>query len=144
MKLDRLLLGVSGRLGVLVACCFIVCSLLVLRLWYEQLRQGDDHREAISEQSLRRIRTAPSRGHILDRNGVALTQNVPSYDVYFHPHEMRRPHFTRMRRTIAHVARQLDRIARLASTDHDYQRKDIADMLRAKDTHIIMAGDLPR
>jgi len=144
MKLDRLLQGVSGRLGVLVACGLIVCSLLVLRLWYEQLRQGDDHREAISKQSLRRIRTAPSRGHILDCNGVALTQNVPSYDVYFHPHEMRRPHFTRMRRTIAHVAQQLDRIARLAGTDHDYQRSDIADMLRAKDTHIIMAGDLPR
>ena len=100
MTLDKLFKGITGRLAGMIACFALVAGLLVFRLWYEQLRLGKAHSKAIAQQSLRRIRVAPQRGRILDRNGAALTENLPSYDVYFHPHEMRRPRLTRTRRTV--------------------------------------------
>jgi penicillin-binding protein 2 len=142
MTLDKLFKGITGRLAGMIACFALVAGLLVFRLWYEQLRLGTAHSKAIAQQSLRRIRVAPQRGRILDRNGAALTENLPSYDVYFHPHEMRRPRLTRTRRTVTHIIRQLDRIAELAGTDHEYGRADIAQMLQQTNTEIIMARGL--
>src|SRR5271154_5808512 len=55
--------------------------LLLLALWRVQVVRGGDYGVRQENQSLRRIRVPAARGEIVDRNGVILANNRPSYDV---------------------------------------------------------------
>src|SRR5271155_434859 len=54
---------------------------LLLALWRVQVVRGGDYGAKQENQSLRRIRVPAARGEIVDRNGVILANNRPSYDV---------------------------------------------------------------
>ncbi|MFT5129394.1 MAG: cell division protein FtsI/penicillin-binding protein 2, partial [Rhodothermales bacterium] len=101
----------SPRIVVLMVIFSCVPVLLASRLWYEQLRQGAEYREAISRQSVRRIRLAPIRGRMFSSDDAIICDNSPSYDVYFHLHEMRQPGKSAYARTVAHVESELARVA---------------------------------
>lgn len=66
-------------------------AVLAHRLWEVQIKQGEEHRENISRQSIRKIREPGPRGRILTSDFHILADNRPSYDVIFHLSEMRRP-----------------------------------------------------
>lgn len=63
-------LGVFFALGLLF---------LVGALWRTQVRSGARYVQSVERQSLRRVRAPASRGRILDRHGVCLAGNRPSY-----------------------------------------------------------------
>ncbi|MHB9138468.1 MAG: hypothetical protein ACYC4Q_03600, partial [Victivallaceae bacterium] len=63
----------------------------MLKLWVEQIRQGPQHRDKISQQSVRRIREPALRGRILTSDMRILADNSPAYDAYFYLEEMRQP-----------------------------------------------------
>jgi penicillin-binding protein 2 len=107
----------SPRIVVLMVAFSIVPTLLVGRLWYEQLRQGDGYRKAISKQSVRRIRLAPVRGRMFSSDEQLICDNEPAYDVYFHIHEMRQPGKSAYARSIAHIQSELDRIGQQLERD---------------------------
>jgi penicillin-binding protein 2 len=54
---------------------------LLVALWRVQVVHGGDYGNKQENQSLRRIRIPAARGEIVDRNGVILANNRPSYDV---------------------------------------------------------------
>jgi penicillin-binding protein 2 len=54
---------------------------LLVALWRVQVIHGGDYGNKQENQSLRRIRIPAARGEIVDRNGVILANNRPSYDV---------------------------------------------------------------
>ncbi len=54
---------------------------LLLALWRVQVVRGGVYGTKQENQSLRRIRVPAARGEIVDRNGVILANNRPSYDV---------------------------------------------------------------
>jgi len=62
----------------IVAAGFFV---LLAALWHVQVAHGGDYDNKQENQSLRRIRVPAARGEIVDRNGVILANNRPSYDV---------------------------------------------------------------
>ncbi len=68
---------------VLVALAFCV---LLGRLWYIQVIQGDQYFRASTENIIRNVETRPPRGRIFDRNMNVLAENRPSFDVYLIPH----------------------------------------------------------
>ena len=65
------------KIGVLV-----VVSLLTLRLWQLQVRDGPHYRELSQDNRTRSILLHPARGLIYDRNGKLLANNVPSFNLY--------------------------------------------------------------
>jgi len=85
-------------LGSLFSLLYLV---IVVKLWDEQIRQGEDHREKVSKQSIRRIRLPAIRGNIFSSDMKALADNIPSYDIVFHPAEMRQP--GRQKKTVNHI-----------------------------------------
>ena len=64
--------------GVIIASGLFV---LLVALWRVQVVRGGDYGAKQENQSLRRIRVPAARGEIVDRNGVILANNRPSYDV---------------------------------------------------------------
>ena len=87
----RLLLKHRNRVVIIGGILLLFYSALVIKLWMEQIRRGDRHREKISRQSIRRIRIPAPRGKILTSDLHVLAENSPSYDVYLYFEEMRQP-----------------------------------------------------
>ncbi len=63
---------------------------LVGRLWYVQIVSSSQYQEDLENQSSRSVRLPAVRGKILDRNGVALAENRPRYNVELYLEELSR------------------------------------------------------
>lgn len=74
---DRLLIGRRLTLAAVV----MIASMLVLagRYWYLQIEQHDELSAESNNNRVRLRALRPNRGLILDRNGVVLAENRPSY-----------------------------------------------------------------
>jgi len=85
------------------AVAFIVfCGLAVLAagLWWVQIVSAREYQAHLEMQSFRTVRIPAVRGKILDRNGYALAENRPSYNVSLYLEELREPfakEYARMR-----------------------------------------------
>jgi penicillin-binding protein 2 len=68
----------------------ICCGLLVLvtGLWWVQIVNAGRYRESIEAQSFRTVRLSATRGKIMDRNGVALADNRPTYNINLYLEEL--------------------------------------------------------
>ena len=55
--------------------------LLVMRLWYLQIIQGETYLRLSEKNRFRYLPVAASRGPVYDRNGVLLVDNRPAFDV---------------------------------------------------------------
>jgi len=62
--------------------------LLLGALWRVQILRGQHYDNKQDAQSLRRIRIPAARGEIVDRNGVVLANNRPSYDIAIYLDQM--------------------------------------------------------
>ncbi|HBC87097.1 MAG TPA: penicillin-binding protein 2 [Lentisphaeria bacterium] len=79
------------RIFILGSIFAVFYSVIVIKLWDEQIRLGEEHREKVSKQSIRRIRLPAVRGRIYSSDMHILADNIISYDIVFHPAEMRQP-----------------------------------------------------
>src|SRR2546423_9738558 len=70
----------------------ILCGLVVLTagLWWVQVVSSRDFPAHWQMQSFRTVRIPAVRGKILDRNGVVLAENRPSYNVSLYLEELRK------------------------------------------------------
>ena len=75
-------------LAVLLLCGLFV---LVAGLWWVQIVSSRDYQAHLEMQSFRTVRIPAVRGKILDRNGVALAENRPTYNVNLYLDELRKP-----------------------------------------------------
>jgi penicillin-binding protein 2 len=69
----------------------LLCSGLVVLLaglWWVQIVNAGRYRESIEAQSFRTVRLSATRGKIMDRNGVALAENQPSYNINLYLEEL--------------------------------------------------------
>lgn len=102
----------AGRLRLAAALIACLMTILPVRLWMVQLREGERHSRALADQSVRRIRMAPVRGRMLASDGqTILVDTLPSYDLVFHLAEMRQP--GSWERTEEHILDQASAFARL-------------------------------
>ncbi len=72
----------QGRLIILKIGVLIIVSLLVLRLWQLQVRDGPHYRELSQDNRTRSILLHPARGLVYDRKGRLLANNIPSFNLY--------------------------------------------------------------
>ncbi|RAL23504.1 penicillin-binding protein 2 [Lujinxingia litoralis] len=78
------------RYGWALAVVLLAFGMIALRLWQLQVVEGERYYRAATENIIRQVEVSAPRGKILDRNGVALAENRPSFDVYMVPHIFRR------------------------------------------------------
>jgi penicillin-binding protein 2 len=62
---------------------------LLAGLWYVQVVSADRYKSSLKHQSFRTVRIPAARGKILDRDGIVLAENRPSYNVSLYLHELR-------------------------------------------------------
>ena len=96
------------RIVLLGALFSLFYAVLVVKLWDEQIRQGEEHRLKVSKQSVRDIRIPAIRGRIFSSDMQLMADNMPSYDIVFHPAEMRQP--GKQRKTVNHIFSSAQRI----------------------------------
>jgi len=56
-------------------------AVLIARLWYLQIQQGDEYRKLAENNRVRYLEVAAPRGNILDRRGREIVTNRPSFNV---------------------------------------------------------------
>ncbi|HEY9508801.1 MAG TPA: penicillin-binding transpeptidase domain-containing protein [Verrucomicrobiae bacterium] len=68
----------------------VLAGLLVLGcgLWWVQIVSAREYRANLETQSVRTIRIPAVRGKILDRNGIALAENGPTYNISLYLEEL--------------------------------------------------------
>src|ERR1035438_6084182 len=65
-------------------------GVLLAGLWWVQVVSARDYQANLETQSFRTVRIPAVRGKILDRNGVALAESRPTYNVSLYLEELRR------------------------------------------------------
>jgi len=70
----------------------VLCGLFVLLggLWWVQIVSRREFQAHLEMQSFRTVRMPAVRGKILDRNGIALAENLPTYNVSLYLDELRK------------------------------------------------------
>ncbi len=110
MPRDRFIPEVHVWRLLLLWLAMLACfGALTYRLWNLQVAQGMEYQRRLAKQSLRSVRIPGIRGRILDRNGVRMADNRPSYCVSLYLEELRRS--GNVQRTVDNVMESLYRIA---------------------------------
>lgn len=71
------------RVNIMFLAVFICFVIVILRLAYVQVVQGELFAQELEKYSLKELPIPAPRGHILDRNGVVLVDNKPVFTVKF-------------------------------------------------------------
>jgi penicillin-binding protein 2 len=98
------------RLAVLGIFFLLIYFVVLAKLWDVQIKEGEEHRQSISRQSIRRIRHPGHRGRIYSSDNHLLADNAPSYDIVFHLAEMRQP--GKRSRTVKYILESANRMAK--------------------------------
>jgi len=72
---------VNRKIFVFTCVCLIAFSILILRLLQMQYFDYENNLKKAEENRIRKVNIKANRGHILDRNGVVLVRNRPSYQI---------------------------------------------------------------
>ena len=64
---------------------------LLAGLWWVQVVSARDYQANLENQSYRTVRIPAVRGRVLDRNGITLAENRPTYNVGLYLEELRKP-----------------------------------------------------
>lgn len=79
------------RFGAFSVVMLLGIVYLVAALYQIQVTDTVQYSDAQDAHSFRRVRLPATRGRILDRNGVVLADNKPSYCVALYIEELRKP-----------------------------------------------------
>lgn len=88
------------QLRLITIAALIGMGILLLGLWFVQVISYRQYAENQKAQSFRTVRIPAIRGKILDRNGIAIAENSPSYNVTLYLDELRedfQKEYTRIR-----------------------------------------------
>ena len=77
------------KIKIVVAILLIAISILLLRLGYLQVIKGEEFKQKSENNSVRFRNIKPLRGLIMDRNGIVLVDNRPSFDVLYIPNKVK-------------------------------------------------------
>lgn len=77
------------RLTILKIGLCLLMGLLAIRLWYLQVHEGLHYRDLSQTNRTRAVILEPARGLIYDRNGILLANNVPSFNLYITPEDVK-------------------------------------------------------
>lgn len=80
---------INRRLKIITVFVIVILSMLLLRLWFLQIINGPIYKIQSENNRIRLQSIPPYRGLIMDRNGELLVNNIPSYNLYFIPEDVK-------------------------------------------------------
>ena len=96
------------RVAVIGGVALVMFAIIFFRLWYLQVRSGDNYVAAARENRVREIKVQAPRGEIVDRHGVPLVINRSSFSIKVTPDRLPQGRADRQR-----VYRRLARLMNL-------------------------------
>lgn len=121
------------RLVIIAAVMLTGFSVLIFKLWYEQIHLGERYRKSITRQSVRRVRLPGMRGRIFTSDYLLLADNVPGYNLVFYLQEMR---LNSRKRTIENIRCIAQKMANELNRPDSLSEEDIR-------RHIITQPGMP-
>lgn len=118
------------RIRVLLVVMMAALLFLCIFLWQLQVFNVRKYRGSVEKQSVRRVRLPGARGNILDRNGVALADNRPSYCIAVYIEELRQP--GRWDRTIDKVEKVINELSEKLMIEKRVTRDDIKKHIKSR------------
>ncbi|MBO5924114.1 MAG: hypothetical protein J6Q81_06330, partial [Lentisphaeria bacterium] len=122
-----------ARLLIVAAVMLAGFSVLIFKLWYEQIHFGERYRKSITRQSVRRVRLPGMRGKIFTSDYLLLADNEPGYNLVFYLQEMR---LNSRKRTIANIRNIARKMANELNRPDNLSEKEIR-------RHIITQPGMP-
>lgn len=110
-----------------MVACFVFLGLVLMR---EQIFRASRYRSSSERQSMRRVRISAERGRILDRNGVCLADNRPSYCIAVYVEELRQP--GRWKRTVNKVMNVLNDVESVIGLEKQLTEADVYGHIRKR------------
>ena len=107
------------ELGMLMLVLF---GVLIGALYREQVESGEEHRSAVSRQSIRRIRVPARRGRIFTADYRIVAENRSVVNLVFYPEEMRTG---RRKKSITHMLDTAGKIAAAIGRKNPLDRRSI-------------------
>jgi penicillin-binding protein 2 len=77
------------RIVVAVVFILLALGLVIARLYWLQVTNHEIYTTLSTENRIRLLPLPPTRGEIVDRNGVLLAQNIPSIDLFIYPDKVK-------------------------------------------------------
>lgn len=77
------------RIVVAVVFILLALGLVIARLYWLQVTNHEIYTTLSTENRIRLLPLPPTRGEIVDRNGVFLAQNIPSIDLFIYPDKVK-------------------------------------------------------
>lgn len=118
------------RIRILVIAMVVALLFLCVFLWQLQVFNVRKYRGSVEKQSVRRVRLPGARGRILDRNGVLLADNRPSYCIAIYIEELRQP--GRWDRTVDKVEKVITELSSVLGVEKRVTRDDIRKHIRSR------------
>jgi len=123
MTLSDRLEGELMRTRVALMAMLAAFTFLGAVLWRIQVFSTSEYRDSLDRQSIRLVRLPAARGAILERNGICLAHNRPSYNIAVYVEELRKP--GRMSNTVDEVERVIRRVGGVIGAKPEVTRADI-------------------
>ncbi len=120
----------SVRISVLTLLMMAGLLFLAGALWITQISRGDHYAHNARRQSLRVVRVPADRGRIVDRNGIRLADNTPSFSLCVFVEEFRKP--GRWSFTAEAVARQLRDVGAVIGRPVEVSAVDFTNHIRSR------------
>ncbi|MBM4154051.1 MAG: penicillin-binding protein 2 [Lentisphaerae bacterium] len=131
-----------ARLRLLFAGMLGAFAVILATLWRIQVAHGEQYREDLAKQSVRRVRIPGPRGLIFDRRGRPLAENRPSYGIALYLEELRPT--ARRRTTAQEVTRTIEELTAILGVPPQVTTNDLrAHIKRRLPLPYIAWRDLP-
>lgn len=125
-----------------LAAIALACSFLGVVLWRVQVLGATEYTHRQDRQSIRRVRIPGIRGRFLDRNGVCLAENRPSYCMAIYVEELRQP--GAWTNTVNKVENVVAELGEVLEMDRQVTQWDIKNhILRRRPLPFLAWRDLP-
>lgn len=82
-------MNLLSRRNILLGVCLFLLAGLAIRLAWMQLIQADEYREIADFNRIRMLPISAPRGRVLDRNGIDIVRNRPSFTISVLPTDFR-------------------------------------------------------
>lgn len=102
---------------------------ILFRSYSEQVKGGDDYRDLVARQSIRRIRIPARRGRIISADDQILADNMFDYELVFYPEEMR---FNRRKKTVDYMLKTAENMAAAIGRKSELTAEEINQHLNTR------------
>jgi len=130
MALNNIFVREFTRIRVVLAVMIAALVFLTVFLWQLQVISAHKYQGSVAKQSVRCVRLPGTRGRILDRYGVPLADNRPSYCIAIYIEELRLP--GRSERTVDRIEKVLSDLSAVLGIERSVTRDDIKNHIRTR------------